>query len=158
MTNPGPQVALAALRELPIGQVLGSDHLERLARIACVEDYVVGTTLFAAGDAAATLWMLLFGRVCLSLQAPGREPTELAALSRGDILGLAALHGRRPRSAGARVTKPSRALKFVGVELRELCESDHELGYYMMRHAFEIAVQALGDCRVQLLDVYGRPC
>lgn len=150
--------ALDALMQLPIGELLGRDHLAQLASIARLEDYPADTSLFAAGDAADDLWMLISGRVCLSIEIPGQESAMVAALSRGDMLGWTALRGWSeaiPRTAAARVTKPARAMRFSGAELRELCDLDHELGFYIMRHAFEVVMQALADSRMQLLDVYG---
>ena len=41
------------------------------------------------------------------------------------------------------------------VQLLELCELDHDLGYRVMSHAFEMVARDLSDCRVRLLDIYG---
>lgn len=150
---------LAELLRLPIGEVIGRGHLERLAAIGGVERFEQGAAIFGEGEPADVLRIVVDGRIALELGAPGRPPISVAALSRGDLLGWSALLGRAgssvPWSTTARATKPSHCLAFDGSALRELCEFDHELGYYVMRHAFEVVAQRLTDARVQLLDLYG---
>jgi CRP-like cAMP-binding protein len=157
-SNPHRASVLAELAELPVGAVLGRDHLERLAQIGAVEELPVGTSLFRQGAPADKLRLVVSGRISLAFEIPGGEPMVLGALSRGDMLGWSALRGWAEPSrwtASASASKASRVLSFPGPELRELCEQDHELGFYMMRHAFEIVARRLADCRVRLLDVYG---
>ncbi|MEZ4451294.1 MAG: cyclic nucleotide-binding domain-containing protein [Nannocystaceae bacterium] len=150
--------AVEALLQLPIGDALGRDKLGRLADVGRLVDVPAGAALFTPGDLAEVLHVVLAGRVSLTLEAPGRAPTTMVALSRGDVVGWSALasgaEGTR-WTMTARATKPCRCLQIPGASLRELCERDHELGFRMMRYAFEVVAQRLEDSRVQYVDLYG---
>jgi CRP/FNR family cyclic AMP-dependent transcriptional regulator len=158
MQGPDTDRILAELAQLPLGELLGRDHLARMARIGVIEQFSAAACLFREGDPALDLRFIVSGRVSLTLEVPGRAPKIVASLGRGDLLGWSALHGwTSPSSwsASATASKPTMCLRFAGAALRELCELDHELGFYVMRHAFEVVSRRLQDCRVQLLDVYG---
>ncbi|MEZ4380068.1 MAG: cyclic nucleotide-binding domain-containing protein [Nannocystaceae bacterium] len=152
------QAALESLLPLPIGEALGEAALAELAAIGRLVDHPAQAVLCAHGDAAEALQVLLSGRVSLTLEVPGRAAMTVAALSRGDVLGWSALSGWAATSTWtmtARVTKACRCLVLPGAALRELCERDHELGFHLMRYAFEVVAQRLEDARVQMLDMYG---
>lgn len=153
------QQLLAELARLPIGAALGAEHLARLAGIGRQESFPAGSCVFRQGEPALDLRVLVSGRVALTLEAPGKAPMMLTALSRGDLLGWSALQGWAAASkwtATAVASKPTVCLRFSGADLRALCEADHELGFAVMRHAFEVVSHRLTDCRVQVLDVYGQ--
>lgn len=152
------ELVLEELTRLPIGEALGRDHLSRMAGIGEIERFAATACLFRQGDPALDLRLVLSGRVSLTLEVPGRTPMIVASLSRGDLLGWSALcgwSGTATWSASATASKPSVCLRFAGADLRALCELDHDLGFYVMRHAFELVSRRLRDCRVQLLDLYG---
>ncbi len=153
------ELVLAELLRLPIGEALGRGHLERLAALGQLESLAQGEELFHEGAPAQVLRIIVDGRVALELAVPGRAPLIVAALSRGDLLGWSALlgggRGAAEWTTSARAAKPSHCLRFDAAALRELCELDHELGYYVMRHAFEVVAQRLADARVHMLDLYG---
>lgn len=155
---PDAKAVLEALLALPLGSALGERHLAQIARIGTLVDHPAETVLCERGSPAETLYVLLSGRVTLTLEVPGREAATMVALSRGDVLGWSALCGWAATSTWtmtARVTKASRGLLVPGAALRALCDRDHELGFHMMRFAFETLAQRLEDCRVQQLDMYG---
>jgi len=155
---PDTDLVLAELVQLPIGEVLGREHLARMARVGTIERFAAAACLFREGEAAADLRFVVSGRISLTLEIPGQAPMVVASLSRGDLLGWSVLQGWQSPStwsASATASKPSVCLRFAGADIRELCELDHELGFYMMRHAFAVVSRRLRDCRVQLLDVFG---
>jgi CRP-like cAMP-binding protein len=152
------QRVLAELARLPIAEAIGPEHLLAMARIGVLRDHAPADQLFRQGQPARELSVVLSGRISLTLDVPGKPPVSVAALSRGDLLGWSALLGGPTEttwSASAVASKHSTCLSFPGAALRELCERDHELGFFVMRHAFEEVAKRLRDCRVQLLDVYG---
>ena len=56
--------------------------------------------------------------------------------------------------ATARAGKASSVLVLPGDALRSLCESDHEIGYFVMRNLFAAVTSRLQDTRMQLIDIY----
>lgn len=156
------QLVETELAQLPmgqaIGQAIGRQHLSRMAQIGALEQFPASACLFRQGEPAHDLRLVVSGRVSLTLELPGRPAKSIAALSRGDLLGWSALQDwATPTtwSASATAAKATTCLRFPGAKLRELCELDHELGFQVMRHAFDVVSRRLRDCRLQLLDVYG---
>ena len=54
-----------------------------------------------------------------------------------------------------RAVQPCELIAFDGACLRGKCETDHELGYQLMRRFAANLVARLQATRFQLLDVYG---
>jgi CRP-like cAMP-binding protein len=158
VANDDTERVLAELARLPIGEAVGREHLRAMAGIGVLRDHAPGEQLFRQGEPARELSVVVSGRVSLTVDMPGKSEVLVATLSRGDLLGWSALLGwsnESTWSASAVASKHSTCLSFPGAALRELCERDHELGFFVMRHAFEQVAKRLRDCRVQLLDVYG---
>ncbi|MBX3274354.1 MAG: cyclic nucleotide-binding domain-containing protein [Sandaracinaceae bacterium] len=126
----------------------------KLAAIAAVEPLPAGATIFEEGDPAGDLYVVLDGRITLSVRIPGEPERSILSLREGELLGWSALLGRK-RVATARVVLPSQVLRLRRSELLELCEMDHDIGYVIMRQAFEEMADRLLATRLQLLDVFG---
>lgn len=155
-SSPAKSSLRAILDQLPLAEVVEPAQLERIASIATIEDYAAETTLFRPGDEADSIYVVVSGRVSLIMQAPGGEATIVGSRSRGDLFGWAALRVDCVRGTSARASKATRCLRCSGAALRELCELDHELGYRVMSHAFDVVCGNLFDCRTRLLDIYGQ--
>ncbi len=86
--------------------------------------------------------------------AAGSPDRSVLSLRAGELLGWSALIGRA-RVATAIAVLPTELLRFPRSELLELCETDHHVGYTIMRQAFEEMADRLVQTRMQLLDVFG---
>jgi len=88
--SPGLRIA-RLLRHLPLFDgAVDDDSAAGPLGDAGVLPASTGTVLFEAGEAAAVLYVIVYGRVRLSL-ANGGAPRVLATMGRGDTIGLAAL-------------------------------------------------------------------
>ena len=152
---PGKSSLLASIEELPLAEQLSPKHLEHLAGVCVLVDFAEEAELFVPGDEADSIYLVISGRVSLVMEVPGREPTIVASFSRGDLFGWEALRADSVRSTIARASKATRCLRCPSDALRQLCELDHDFGYRVMSHAFDIVAAGLSDCRVRLLDIYG---
>lgn len=164
------EVSAGELRELALWSLLGPDHLERVARIARRRDVASGVVLFREGEPADTFYLVIEGRVSLSLRVPGREDAIVGTLSSGELLGWSALlpasrasqgteegTSQRTWTATARTLAPTALLVIPGKDLVETCKLNHEIGYYVMRSALSVVAGRLRDTRLQLLDMFGNP-
>lgn len=153
-----PKAVLEELQQLPLCDSLRScdpEGLEALAELGRIERFGADEVLFKTGEPATELRLVVSGRVALSFRDPGTGERTIGSVSPGDLLGWSALREGGTWTVGARTTKPTRCITFPAGELRALCDRDRELGYCLMRYAFEVVAQRLADCRVQLLDLYG---
>ena len=86
---------------------------------------------------------------------PGRGRQRILSLGPGDILGWSPLFEKATMVASA-ITLTETELCGIPVhELRDLCDSDHEIGYYFMREVAKALGRRLLATRLQLLDLFG---
>lgn len=135
---------------------LSHEEHERLAAISFVEELPAGSRIFSEGDPPDDLWVMLEGRVALTMKTFGQPDKNVLTLRAGELLGWSALIGRK-RVASADAVLDTRLLRMPRSELLELCESDHHVGYAVMRQAFEEMADRLLATRLQLLDIFGKP-
>ncbi len=151
------ELIMEELTKLDLGKALGREHLRRLSELGAMEDVPAGARILEAGEPASELRILLSGRVALQLEVPGQPERTIGTVNRGELLGWSALEQGATWTTHATALRASRSVLFPAEPLRELCSLDHELGYYLMRHAFRIVAHRLTDVRVRLLDVYAPP-
>jgi CRP/FNR family cyclic AMP-dependent transcriptional regulator len=144
-------VTSADLRNLEFWERLGADHLERLAGIARRQEVEADIELFREGAPADKVYFVIWGRVALSIDVPGRGSLEVGMVAPGELLGWSGLLGERTWATTARAVKSSSLLVFPGPALTEMCGLDHEVGYYVMRSAFASVSRRLHETRLQLV-------
>ena len=146
---------LEELQRLPIAEELGKTRLERMAEVASLEEHAAGTRLFNEGGPADDPRIIISGLVSLVINVPHKGEMVVNTVSDGELLGFSALLSRHRWRSSARVSQHTRCLRFDGEALRRLMELDHELGYQILRVAFKVATERMGDGFLQLLDVFG---
>jgi CRP-like cAMP-binding protein len=107
------------------------------------------------GEDADTFYLVRHGAVALELHLPNRGTRTLQTLGPGDILGWSWLVPPYRWRFDARAVEPTRAIALDGKCLREKCETDHDLGYALLKRFAYVLGQRLEATRLQLLDVYG---
>jgi CRP/FNR family transcriptional regulator, cyclic AMP receptor protein len=134
---------------------LDRSQLEVVAGCGRNEHFESGAFLLREGEPAERFFLIRRGSVALEVQAPGRT-LRIETLHAGDPVGWSWLFAPYRWQLDARTLEPCDLLGFDGVCLRGKCETDHNLGYELMRRFAENLVDRLQATRLQLLDVYGR--
>lgn len=119
--------------------------------------FEAGQFLFHEGEPADEFYLLRQGRVALQIAAPGRTALTFQTLGEGEIVGVSWLIPPYRWEYDAQALELTRAIAINGSCLRSKCESDHDLGYEMMKRVVPIVIKRLQAARMQLLDVYGNP-
>lgn len=114
-----------------------------------------GQYLFREGEPADQFYLVRHGRVALQISAPGREAVTFQTLGPGEIVGVSWLIPPYRWSYDAKALELTRAIAMDAACLRGKSESDHDLGYDMMKRFMPILIQRLQATRMQILDVYG---
>ena len=117
--------------------------------------FEAGQVLFREGEPANEFYLLRHGRVALEVAAPGRGRLAFQTLGEGEIVGVSWLLPPYRWTFDAVALELTRAIAIDGACLRAKCESDHHLGYEMMKRVVPIIVERLHATRLQILDVYG---
>jgi CRP/FNR family transcriptional regulator, cyclic AMP receptor protein len=139
----------------PVFAGLAPEQLALIAGCAVNERFAAGAQLFREGAPADRFFLIREGAVSLEIDAPGRGMLVIETLHQGDVVGWSWLFEPYLWQFDGRATEPTAVVAFDGVCLRGKCESNHELGYQLMRRFAASMTERLQATRLQLLDVYG---
>jgi len=131
-------------------------HLELIAGCAANEHVEEGAELLREGKPAERFYLIRHGTVAVEVHAPGRGALTIETLHAGDAVGLSWLFEPYRWQLDARALEPCALIGFDAVCLRGKLETNHELGYELMRRFTANLVERLQATRLQLIDVYGR--
>jgi len=152
------QELVKALQAIPWFQVMTEEHFKKMVNIAKIVKYEPGQVIFREGDKEDYLYVVLEGRIAIEISVPGRGRMRILTADAMDEVGWSAVTPVvRQRTAGARAVLPSRLVAFDASELREMCEEDHDFGYFVMRRLANIVAGRLLTTRLQLLDMFANP-
>jgi CRP-like cAMP-binding protein len=137
----------------PFLKGFSQSQLEVLANNAMLVEFPAGKMIFSEGLAANRFYILLEGEVALEITAKkkGAQPDLIQTMKAGDVLGWSWLFPPYQWNFDARAVKPTKAIIFFATTLRELCESDHALGYEWMKRVTKVVIKRLQATRLQLL-------
>ena len=125
--------------------------LEVIAAHAMQSRFEAGQHIFKIGDPANRFYLLQHGQV--ALEAPSRNGSALIQIIRdGDVLGWSWLFEPYTWHFNARALQPTSAIFVYGTRLREVCETDHDLGYALMRRVTDLVINRLQATRRQLVN------
>lgn len=144
----------AALESMEFARNLPTAHVEKLASLASQVEFTEDEVIFREGDLGDTLYAIEEGLVAVDTHVPGRGRTRILTVGPGQMLGWSALFEQMHKTATARVILPTRALVLDAHEVRNLCQSDHELGCALGWQIAELIAGRLKATRMQLLDMF----
>lgn len=140
--------------EQPFFSGFSKDFLDLVSGCTKNVRFESGQYVLREGDAADAFYLIREGRVSLEITAPGRTLT-FQTLGEGEVVGVSWLVPPYRSDYDARALERTRALSIDAACLRAKCESDHDLGYELMKRFVPLLVQRLQNTRLQILDVYG---
>ncbi len=143
------------LREHPFLQGLEPRFMDLIVGCASNVVFKPDEFIFREGQPATKFYVIREGQVALESFAPGDKSIVIQTLGNGDILGWSWLIPPYHWHFDARVRELTRAIALDGECLRNKCETDHDLGYELLKRFSSIIVDSLQATRLQLLDVYG---
>lgn len=135
---------------------LSETFTKEIAGCASTAHFKAGAYLFHEADEATQFYLIREGRVALEIKPPGLKPLILQTVRAGEIVGVSWLTPPYRWAFDARALEPIEALAIDAACLRGKCESDHALGYEILRRFTPILLQRLHAARMQILDVYGQ--
>jgi CRP-like cAMP-binding protein len=129
-------------------------HLMLLASGARPFTAVPGELLAHEGETAKAFYLIQSGHVALSARAGGRGNVEVQTVGPGEVVGWSWLVPPHRWQFEARAKDAVAGLAFDAAWLRQQCEEDHQLGYYLLRHLVTVLAGRLAATRRKLLDGY----
>jgi toluene monooxygenase system ferredoxin subunit len=106
----------------------------RVVALATLRTFPQDTRIYVVGDPVDDFYVLADGIVRFTLGLGKRETSAGEIIRRGNVFGWAALvEGHSRRIATAYCLTPCEVATINGVRLLALMESDHSLGYALMK-------------------------
>jgi CRP/FNR family cyclic AMP-dependent transcriptional regulator len=138
------QINTATLAKQPFFKGLSEPLLEILAKAAMPADFKAGEEIFNEGGPANRFYLICSGKV--ELETPTdfeHEPVVLETIGAGSVVGWSWLFPPYYWHFDACAITPVKAIFFYGTRLREECETNHELGYEIMKRVSEVVIERL---------------
>jgi CRP-like cAMP-binding protein len=150
-----PRSLETIVAEHPFFADLEAAHTNLLAGCASNVRFPRGAYILREGQEANEFFLVREGCVAVEISAPHRKPIIVDTVGAGEILGWSWLLPPYIWRFDARAVEPTRAIALDGACLRAKCESNHDLGYEVLKRFSQIMNRRLDATRIQLLDVYG---
>jgi CRP/FNR family cyclic AMP-dependent transcriptional regulator len=152
--DPTKQEIRDTLLDLELTTGMPASAVDPLTQIAQIKTYPAGRVLFYESDRHAHLHILCSGLVTMEMRVPGHGVRKILTLGRGDLLAWSAFLADGVMTTTAIVTEETKMVEFLTEDLKVLCEQNHEIGYYVMRHVAIALARRLLTTRLQLLDLF----
>jgi CRP/FNR family cyclic AMP-dependent transcriptional regulator len=121
------------LKRVPFFELLRTDQLRYIAPILEPVVWIRGERVFLKGDPADALYIIVSGRIGISLPDDANSRDFVATLHDGDCFGEMGVLDDLPRSATAHALQDTEALGLGKDKLHGLLLSYPELGVGMLR-------------------------
>ncbi len=132
---------------------LDQDEINRLSGICSERRYQEAEIIFIEHTEGNELFIILEGEVSISLELASEEDAmPLVTLRAGDVFGELAVVDESPRSATARALTDCRMLVIGKEPLDALMESDHDLGFKVMRNLARLVSRRVRSANQKILD------
>ncbi len=139
------------------GKHLSERYLVSLSNFGKHLELKAGETLFREGERNRDFYVLMAGKMDLTVMVPGRGATRILTLGPGDLVAWSSIVGDKTMTCSATCVEPSKLIAVPAAEVEELAESDPKFGYEFMRMLASAIAQRLVATRLQLLDLFQAP-
>ena len=143
------------LAEAPFFDGMEDRHLDLLSGCGDLVHFNAGEFLLKEGEQANNFYLIRKGDVSIESHMPGGAPLIVSKVGVAGIVGYSWLFPPYRNAFDARAVTDVEAVRLNGVCMRGKAESDHELGYQMMKRFAAVMLQRMQATRRQMLDVYG---
>jgi CRP-like cAMP-binding protein len=127
---------------------------ERLVPLAERVRFAAGTRIFQQGRRAGCFWVITHGSVHLELHVPERRPAVVETVHTGELLGWGSMVPPYSWFFTGVAVSPVEALAFDAADVRQLCETDADLGLSLARHAAAVVARRLRNTHARLIALY----
>jgi len=148
------------LKEFNFFKDFTNEQLEKLSSIAAEETYAAGSQMYKKGDPARSLYILLEGKVVMSLESylgPHRPPMQVTVdtIARGETMGWSAVVEPYIFTLGALCIDNTRLFALDAAKMRGLMDEDCDLGYKVMKAIAKTIASRLSHTRIILVGERG---
>jgi CRP/FNR family cyclic AMP-dependent transcriptional regulator len=155
--NATPVVSTLLLRNVPMFSLLSGVQLLLLAQVLLRKPYPRNSTVVAAGDPSDALYIVISGRLKVTISDKEGREAILAILNQGDFFGEMGLIDQAPRSATVVTLEACELLTITRTDFMKCLQKNFDLAMNVIRGLVERLREAdnkIGS--LALMDVCGR--
>ena len=142
------------LKKHPFFKDLDQKHLDFIVGCASNVRFKKGEVILKEEKPADKFYLIREGKVAIFIAKP--RSITIETIHEDDILGWSWLIPPHRYRFSARAMEDTRAIALDGKCLREKCETNHELGYELLKRLVSVFAQRLEATRLQLLNIYDK--
>ncbi len=142
------------LKKHPFFKDLDQKHLDFIVGCASNVRFKEGEIIVREEKSADKFYLIRGGKVAIFIAKP--RSITIQTIYEDDILGWSWLIPPHRYRFSARAMEDTRAIALDGKCLREKCETNHELGYELLKRLVSVFAQRLEATRLQLLNIYDK--
>ncbi len=124
---------LILLKQSPIFSMVSTDDLRLVAQALEKQNFFKGDHVFEINDQGDHLYILVSGKVGISIDPDTSSRSYITTLEAGDSFGEMNLLDNQPRSASAHVLEDATTLSLDKTRLKGLMQSYPEISIGMLR-------------------------
>lgn len=124
---------LILLKQSPVFSMVSTDDLRVVAQSLEIQEYFAGDRVFEINDMGDHLYLLVSGKIGISIDKNPSSKNYIAILEHGDTFGEMNLLDDLPRSATAHVLEDATVLTLEKTRLRGLIQSYPDISIGMLR-------------------------
>ena len=155
--NATPVVSTLLLRNVPMFSLLSGVQLLLLTQVLLRKPYPRNSTVVAAGDPSDALYIVISGRLKVTISDKEGREAILAILNQGDFFGEMGLIDQAPRSATVVTIESCELLTITRTDFMKCLQKNFDLAMNVIRGLVERLREAdkkIGS--LALMDVCGR--
>ncbi len=140
------------LHEYALFKGLDEEQMQAVMQVCREECFLPDAILFAEGEPAEEIFVLVEGRVEESFTVDEAHLTLLRPVEKGEIIGCPALTPPHINNCSARSLDNIEVLAINAAALRKLFAEDCEIARIIQQHVIEALLHRLGKMRLAGLD------
>jgi CRP-like cAMP-binding protein len=146
-------VSAHTLMNIDLFSSTGLDFRKEIAKLGTLETIKKGEVLFKQESPAKCLYVIMEGKLELTILFQEHLIDTLGPFQRGEMIGWSALVRPNVYTMGARAVEDLRVIRFNGEALLDLMEKDKENGYVVLRKVTEVIGERLVNISIQLMSM-----
>ena len=142
------------LHELPYLQGLEQRYIQWIADHSRIQKLESQETIFTRDTPAETFYIIFSGEVEIGIPSLFGAPLVLQRLKSNDVLGWSWLISPYKWHFEAVAATKAELICVDGVGLRELCDSNPDFGYQILKRFSKLMMERLDSARMRIIDTY----
>jgi CRP/FNR family cyclic AMP-dependent transcriptional regulator len=141
------------LKKHPFFKGLKKEYLDFIVGCASNVVFKEGEIIMKENDPADKFFLIREGMVAIDIPITRKRFVTIQTVTAGDIVGWSWLIPPYRYSFNCRIVEDVRAIVLDGKCLREKCESNHDMGYELLKRLAVVFTQRLESSRKQIVSL-----